>query len=224
MRRAAARFSFLLTLFFGLSGCVEPAGDGLRIPGRADTAEAPAPRSSSGFASASTSESPQTTLAAGGAAQSVPPGGCQSPSESIAWTAEVLRLTNVERTRLGLSPLAWSDDLAVQAEDYACELIVDDFFAHVNPTNGETLSQRARRFGYEYWSIGENLAGGQTTPQQVVAEWMASEGHRANILNDTFTELGIAVRLGGDYRIYWVQEFGRPLAAGAPQRDAPAER
>ena len=63
---------------------------------------------------------------------------------------------------------------------------------------------------YDYYMIGENLAAGQATPAQVMADWMESAGHRANILEASFVELGVGVRTGGTYGTYWVQEFGRP--------------
>jgi uncharacterized protein YkwD len=73
------------------------------------------------------------------------------------------------------------------------------------------LAERAAEFEYEYWMIGENLAAGQTSPEQVVADWMASPGHRENMLGETYTEVGVGLRQGGDYGLYWVLEFGDPL-------------
>lgn len=147
----------------------------------------------------------------------VPDYGCDAPTDSESLAAEVLRLVNSERSSRGLTTLAIDDTLRLQAAKYACEMINDDFFAHVNPVTGSTLEDRAKEFGYEYSIIGENLAAGQTSAIQVVQDWMNSEGHRANILRPEFTEIGIAVRLGGDFGIYWVQEFGRPSAEVGPQ-------
>jgi uncharacterized protein YkwD len=58
--------------------------------------------------------------------------------------------------------------------------------------------------------IGENLAAGQTSPEQVVTQWMNSPGHRENMLQERFTEVGVGLREGGDYGLYWVLEFGYP--------------
>ncbi len=139
---------------------------------------------------------------------------CEEPDNAAYLRAEVLRLVNLERTRAGLDALSQDDTLERQATVYACEMIQYDFFAHDNPVTGTSLSDRAEQFNYEYWIVGENLAAGQTTPAKVVSDWMNSPGHRENILNPAFTELGVGVRTGGSYGTYWVQEFGRPLDAG----------
>lgn len=148
---------------------------------------------------------------------------CQEPREAAFWRSEILRLVNDERRRSGLQALAKNDTLEAQAVQYACELIQDDFFDHVNPQTGSHLRDRTVEFGYDYWVIGENLAAGQRSPVEVVQAWLESPCHRENIMNPAFTELGIGVRVGGDYGYYWVQEFGRPYAAdpyaGAPYRD-----
>lgn len=137
--------------------------------------------------------------------------GCQSPAEENAWRAQVLLLVNRERSSRGLPTLSENVTLRAEAEEYACELIQYDYFAHVNPITGSTLGDRALSAGYDYLVVGENLAAGQTTPEQAVTDWMNSPGHRANILDERFTEIGIAVRVGGDYGVYWVQEFGVPF-------------
>jgi len=136
--------------------------------------------------------------------------GCSQAADGDEWRAEVLRLVNVERERVGLSPVTHNQTLEDQATQYACEMIYYDFFAHENPVTGTSLDDRAAEFGYDYLMIGENLAAGQSSPAQVMADWMASEGHRANILQGQFTELGVGVRTGGEFQTYWVQEFGRP--------------
>jgi uncharacterized protein YkwD len=123
---------------------------------------------------------------------------------------DILRLVNLERERAGLAPLTHNQTLEDQATQYACEMIHYDFFAHENPVTGTELRDRASEFGYEYIMIGENLAAGQSSPAQVMNDWMNSEDHRDNILNPDFTELGVGVRTGGRYGTYWVQEFGQP--------------
>ena len=63
--------------------------------------------------------------------------------------------------------------------------------------------------GYTPWTtLAENVAAGQQTPEAVVAAWMNSAGHRANILNPSFRDIGVGVAKGGSYGIYWAQEFG----------------
>jgi len=139
---------------------------------------------------------------------------CTAPVTADAWQAEVLRLVNEERAKVGLAALTYNATLQTQAAAYACDMVHYHFFAHVNPVDESTLGERAQEFGYAYWAIGENLAAGQPTPAKAMEDWMSSPGHRENILNTAFTELGVAVRSGGDYGTYWVQEFGRPRSAG----------
>jgi uncharacterized protein YkwD len=135
---------------------------------------------------------------------------CQVPPNSDALVARMLELVNKERQTRGLHPLTVNPVLTQIAEDYACEMIVCNFFAHETP-NHEGPGQRAINAGYVFLAIGENLAGGQSSPEQAMADWMSStEGHRENILATQWKEIGIAVRLGGQYGVYWVQEFGNP--------------
>jgi uncharacterized protein YkwD len=137
--------------------------------------------------------------------------GCFEPADGDDWRDEILRLVNVERERAGLLPITHNQTLEDQATQYACEMIYYDFVEHVNPFTGTSATDRAEEFGYDWLAFGENLAAGQPTPARAMADWMAStEGHRENILNPQFTELGVGVRTGGEYGTYWVQEFGCP--------------
>ena len=137
------------------------------------------------------------------------PTGIASPGEAKL-ASHVLELVNQERAQEGLAALAHNAVLEAQATQYACEMIHYGFFAHTNPFTGTQLENRTAEFGYVYACIGENLAAGQPTPEEAFEAWMISEGHRYNILHPQFTELGVGVRTGGDYGIYWVQEFGCP--------------
>ncbi|HUU82461.1 MAG TPA: CAP domain-containing protein [Phycisphaerae bacterium] len=135
---------------------------------------------------------------------------CGEPAEGEAWRARILELVNQERVQAGLAALAHNAVLEAQATQYACEMIHYEYFSHINPFTGTELEDRTAEFGYVYVWIGENLAAGQPTPEEAFDGWMNSEGHRDNILHPGFTELGVGVRTGGDYGIYWVQEFGTP--------------
>ncbi len=135
---------------------------------------------------------------------------CRDLAQADSWRAEILLLVNRERSSRGLGTLVRNPLLEDQATQYACELIHYNFFAHKNPATESSLPDRAAEFGYNYLVIGENLAAGQSTPQQTMQDWMDSPGHAANILDARFTEVGIGVRAGGDYGFYWVQEFGLP--------------
>jgi uncharacterized protein YkwD len=114
--------------------------------------------------------------------------------------AAVLCLINRKRAENNESPLVTNANLEAAAESHAQELIADDYFAHVSPS-GETPVERIRDTGYipnasDGYVIGENLAWGTyqlSTPQAIVAAWIASPGHLANILEAQYRETGIAV-------------------------------
>lgn len=170
------------------------------------------PTSNSGDSSAATNrDSQQNSPGASGSTDVLGEqfAGCDIPADAESWRATILLLVNQERSRRGLNTLAYSEALEAQAEQYACEMISYDFFAHENPVTGSTLPDRALEFGYDYQIIGENLAAGQPTPDRAMDDWMNSPGHAANILQPSFVELGIGIRTGGEYGVYWVQEFGR---------------
>ncbi|MBN2448413.1 MAG: hypothetical protein JXO22_16925 [Phycisphaerae bacterium] len=135
---------------------------------------------------------------------------CIEPVQADAWRQDILDLVNAERISRGLSRLKRNATLEAQADAYACEMISYGFFDHVNPVTGSTLDVRAEEFGYDFQFIGENLAAGQETPEAAMEDWMDSPGHRANILEPDFEELGVGIRVGGTYGYYWVQEFGQP--------------
>lgn len=144
--------------------------------------------------------------------QGVQPGNreCRKPANADALVDRVLELVNLERTQRGLDPVMLNPILCKMADDFACDMIENNFFDHVN-LSGKGPGQRALDAGYVFLAIGENLAGGQTSPEQVMSEWMASaQGHRENILQAQWREIGIAVRTGGQLGVYWVQEFGNP--------------
>jgi uncharacterized protein YkwD len=141
--------------------------------------------------------------------------GVSSEGGSIPVNVEILKtrmleLVNNERTSRGLQALTLDPTLCAMANNYAHDMIQCGFFSHQSP-EGEGPGQRAVSAGYVFLAIGENLAGGQTSPEQAMADWMKStEGHRENILSPQWKEIGIAVRTGGEYGVYWVQEFGNP--------------
>lgn len=132
----------------------------------------------------------------------------QEPAQSAESVARVVHLVNIERTRAGLGPVTANPRLAAAAQTYADILASTDCFAHTcGPV--PVLSDRIDLAGYSGWSrVGENIAGGYNTADEVVAGWMKSEGHRSNILNASFTEIGVGLASGGQMGTYWAQEFG----------------
>ena len=128
---------------------------------------------------------------------------------------EVVALTNVERANEGLQPLTLNSQLSATAQGHSEDMAANDFFSHTG-LDGDRLGDRAEQNNYDYRALGENIAAGQRTPAQVVQGWIDSPGHRANILNPNFTEIGVGYEFlsndRGDinFNHYWTQVFGRP--------------
>ena len=118
---------------------------------------------------------------------------------------EVLNLVNKERTSRGLKPLTLNVKLSNVATMKSQDMINKNYFDHTSPTYGSPFDMM-NKFGISYRTAGENIAMGQTTPQQVMNSWMNSEGHRKNILNPNFTELGVGIASNGS-SLYWTQMF-----------------
>ena len=132
-----------------------------------------------------------------------------APSQSdyaefnTAYEAEVLRLVNIERGKYGLSPLVMDSKLTEVAHLRAKEIVIN--FSHTRP-NGSTCFTAAKEIGVSYRSAGENIAYGYPSPQSVVNGWMNSEGHRKNILSQSFGKIGIGCYKNGR-TLYWSQFF-----------------
>lgn len=123
------------------------------------------------------------------------------------FTHEVVRLVNEERAKVGACPLRMANDLQQAAGVRAQEIVRR--FSHTRP-DGSSCFTVLR--GSSYRQVGENIAAGQQSPAAVVEGWMNSQGHRENILNPTFQEIGVGYYDGGSstqYGKYWVQLFRR---------------
>lgn len=116
---------------------------------------------------------------------------------------EVIRLVNEIRTENGLKPLKANWELSRIARYKSEDMSDNRYFSHTSPTYG-TPFQMIRAFGLSFRSAGENIAYGQRTPAAVVNAWMNSSGHRANILNGSYTQIGVGYCAR---RNYWTQMF-----------------
>ncbi len=131
------------------------------------------------------------------------------------WVADVITIVNQKRAESGLEPLTECSTLDQSAQLHSQDMNARDFFDHTNP-DGKSPSDRIRLTGFfgnakSRWT-GENIAAGFNDAASVMAAWMKSPGHRANILNAKFTQLGIGIastRLDSKYSGYiWTQNFG----------------
>lgn len=130
-----------------------------------------------------------------------------TPADLTRTASEVVDLTNRERTRHGLPPLAVDPLLTTAAQAHSADMIARAFYSHTAP-DGSQPWDRAAAAGSRRRSIGENIACGQRSPAEVVDGWMNSPGHRANILKPGFTHIGIGFAGGGTAGTYWTQLFG----------------
>ncbi len=135
---------------------------------------------------------------------------CVATVDTTVLEDQVLQLVNLERAAHGFAPVVLNDRLNEIAAEYACLMIMEDFFSHTDPTTGRGPGRRAIAGMYPFYAVGENLAAGQQTAAEAMKLWMDSPAHRDIILDPRWKELGIAVRRGGSSGIYWVQEFGDP--------------
>lgn len=125
----------------------------------------------------------------------------ESAKHSSTFEEQVAQLVNKERAKRGLKPLLHRADLKNIAEKKAQDMINSNYFSHNSPNYGSPF-QMLKTFSIHYRAAAENIAKGQTTPQQVMNSWMNSTGHRNNILNGSFDSIGV-----GFYHGAWVQIF-----------------
>lgn len=122
---------------------------------------------------------------------------------------DVLALVNAERESAGLSGLELNDSLCAAALIKSRDMAENNYFSHTSPTFGSSFELLKSR-GITYSHAGENIAKGYSTPESVMNGWMNSSGHRANILNSSFTQLGVGYYEDSDGQAYWTQIFIRP--------------
>ncbi|WP_102274907.1 CAP domain-containing protein [Cytobacillus massiliigabonensis] len=124
-------------------------------------------------------------------------------SSVSAYEKKVLDLTNQERAKNGVPALKLDVELSKVARAKSADMKAKGYFDHNSPTYGSPFDMM-KQFGITYKSAGENIAMGQRTPEEVVNAWMNSAGHRKNILNASYTHLGVGYVADGNY---WTQMF-----------------
>jgi uncharacterized protein YkwD len=121
----------------------------------------------------------------------------------------VIQQVNKSRTQTRLKPLTINKALMKAAQKKAGDMAARNYFNHNSP-DGKTPWDFMSEAGYNHRAAAENIAGNYATPDAVVKGWMASPGHRANILNRQFTETGVGIAKGKSGYII-VQMFGQPM-------------
>ncbi|MFF7811451.1 CAP domain-containing protein [Streptomyces sp. NPDC007945] len=182
-------------------------------PSRTRTAKAPAPAttpakpkpSKTAKAPAATQAAPAPTRTTRAPVEETAAPAGSTADRADAAEAEVLRLVNAERAKVGCSAVQPSAGLARLAGAFSADMAARNFFDHTDP-DGATPWSRAQAAGIT--SLGaENIARGQVDATAVMVSWMNSDGHRANILNCDFTSLGVGVHFA-DGGPWWTQDFG----------------
>lgn len=133
---------------------------------------------------------------------------CNTRPDADAFADQLLRLINIERFEIGAVEI--DPKLNAVAGRFACAMIDQGFFGHTNPHNGDGVVERITAAGYEYLTIGENLAAGISNAPATIDAWLNSEAHRDVLLDPVFTKAGIAVRYGGEYGVYCVLLLAEP--------------
>lgn len=127
----------------------------------------------------------------------------EADSKVTQFENEVIRLVNEIRVKNGLNKLTADWQLSRVARYKSQDMKDNKYFSHTSPVYGSPFKM-IKDFGISYKSAAENIAKGQTTPQAVVNAWMNSSGHRANILNASYTKIGVGYVANGNY---WTQMF-----------------
>ncbi|MFE9926546.1 CAP domain-containing protein [Streptomyces sp. NPDC005774] len=138
-----------------------------------------------------------------------PATGASSPAATGATkasgaVARVVEIVNAERGKAGCSPVKVNTTLTAAAQKHSEDMAASGSMSHTG-SDGSSPDDRITRAGYSWSTYGENVAYGYSTPEQVMAGWMASPGHKENILNCAFKEIGVGLAQPGDY---WTQDFG----------------
>ncbi|MFF2751997.1 CAP domain-containing protein [Kitasatospora sp. NPDC058048] len=178
-----------------------PAAAATAAPNAAPTPTASAPKEASNAARAATGGFPFPPKRPTAAP---PAGGGAAPS----YAQQVVDLVNVERGKAGCGPVSAEPRLASAAQAHSDDMANRNYFDHASP-EGYHADHRIEAAGYSWSTWGENIARGQKDPADVMKSWMNSPGHRANILNCSFKQLGVGVRTGANGP-WWTQVFASP--------------
>ncbi len=134
---------------------------------------------------------------------------------AVAFAQEVIELANIERGKVNAGPLTAQAQLTQAARAHALDMACNLFVSHTG-SDGSSPFERMTRFGYAFSAAAENVAAGYATPAEVVQGWMDSPGHRENMLDPAYTQIGIGYVFNSgaetqeNYFNYWAMTLGRP--------------
>lgn len=200
-------FTAKSTVMDRINSALKKCGLGIKkfytsLPGSTDTATTATPVPSAGTDTATPAPSAGTdTTATPPASTTGTPASGNIDNQSFE--QQVVTLVNEQRAANGLAPLTLSAELSNMARAKSQDMHDNNYFSHTSPTYGSPFDMM-KSFGITYRTAGENIAMGYATPEAVVTGWMNSAGHRANILNASYTQIGVGYVADGNY---WTQEF-----------------
>lgn len=149
-----------------------------------------------------------TLFGAAGLMQCAPAPSTTTTSASMSVSSQVVALVNQQRASRGLGPLSISPTLSTAAEAHSRDQAQRSTMSHTGAT-GSNVYQRITTAGYWPSAWGENVAAGQPSATDVMNAWMASSGHRANILSSNFSEIGVAAVASANGTLYWTMDLAR---------------
>ena len=158
----------------------------------------------------STPTPPQPSPSAPPTSTAPSPSPTESPTGNAAFEAEVVTIVNQERAKVGCPAVTVDDRLTAAARAHSADMAARNYFSHTTP-EGVDFATRITNAGYRWSGAGENIAKGQRTPQEVMTSWMNSDGHKANILNCGYKNLGVGVAADSSGTLLWTQDFASPL-------------
>ncbi|WP_309053593.1 CAP domain-containing protein [Streptomyces sp.] len=168
---------------------------------RTPTAAAPAPARTEPAAPPSPTGPAEVQVETGGSDAADRAGG-----GAAQYAQHVIALVNAERQKAGCGPLRAEKRLRLAAQRHADDMAARDYYAHDTP-EGRDAGDRISATGYTWSAWAENIHRGPKTPARAMEDWMESPGHRENILNCSFDEIGVGVSLASNGP-WWVQNFG----------------
>ncbi|WP_406724444.1 CAP domain-containing protein [Streptomyces sp. GD-15H] len=151
-----------------------------------------------------TTAAPKPTTATPKPTTGAPSPAATGGAEASGAVAKVVELVNTERGKAGCSPVKVNATLTEAAQNHSEDMAASGNMSHTG-SDGSSPADRITRAGYGWSTYGENVAYGYSTPEQVMAGWMSSPGHKENILNCEFEEIGVGLAQPGSY---WTQNFG----------------
>ncbi|MER5750336.1 CAP domain-containing protein [Streptomyces sp. NPDC002088] len=157
-------------------------------------------------ATASAAPTSASTPEVTASASATPPSAStpQATATASGATARIVELVNAERSKVGCSAVTLNATLTKAAQAHSEDMATHQNMSHTG-SDGSAPGDRITSAGYNWSTYGENIAYGYASPEQVMAGWMASPGHKANILNCAFKEIGVGLAQPNDY---WTQDFG----------------